>query len=119
MNSERLQAFYKDRSAVGEVVQPTFRITHTNALCGDSIVMTGIVRDGVLLDAKFTAVGCMVSQAAASALMSMVRGKSKDAIAQLVVQDVLDTLGVVLGPNRQQCVALSLNALQKALTSHD
>lgn len=119
MNSDRLQTFYKDRSFIGEVAQPTFRITRTNALCGDSITMTGIVRDGVLIDAKFTAVGCMVSQAAASALMHMVRGKSQDVIMHLTVQHVLDTLGVVLGPNRQQCAALSLDALQKALVSYD
>lgn len=119
MNSERLQAFYKDRSAVGEVFNPTFRVTRTNALCGDSITMTGIVREGVLCDVKFTAIGCMVSQAAASALVSMVRAQSLNYIARLTVSDVLAVLGVVLGPNRQQCVALSLHALQMALTSHD
>ena len=119
MYSDRLRAFFNDRSAIGEVEQPTFRVMRTNALCGDSVALTGRIHDGVLTDIKFCAVGCMLNQAAASALVSMVRGKACGQIKQLKLSDLLDLLNIAPGPTRQQCVALVFDALQQALIAHD
>lgn len=84
-----------------------------NPLCGDRIrIDLRLNDDKVVTEAAFSGQGCAVSQAAASMLMEYVIGKSLDELKQLEKQDILDMLGIELGPVRLKCALLSLKVLK-------
>ncbi len=84
-----------------------------NPLCGDHIEVTlRVDKDGRVAEAAFTGKGCAISQASADLLMESVIGKTLDEVRQLTKQDVLDLLGIELGPVRLKCALLSLKVLK-------
>ena len=84
-----------------------------NPLCGDRIrIDVRLNEDGQVVDAGFSGQGCAISQASASMLMEEIQGKSLDEIKHLDKEDVLDMLGIDLGPVRLKCALLSLKVLK-------
>lgn len=84
-----------------------------NPLCGDRIrIDLRLDDDNVVTEAAFSGHGCAVSQAAASMLMECVIGKSLDDLKHLEKQDILDMLGIELGPVRLKCALLPLKVLK-------
>lgn len=84
-----------------------------NPLCGDHIrVDLRVNEQGKVTEAAFSGHGCAISQASADLLMETVIGKSLDELKQLTKQDVLDNLGIELGPVRLKCALLSLKVLK-------
>lgn len=84
-----------------------------NPLCGDHIEVTlRVGADGKVTEAAFDGRGCAISQASADLLMESVVGKSIDEVKTLSRQDVLDLLGIELGPVRLKCAMLSLKVLK-------
>jgi nitrogen fixation NifU-like protein len=84
-----------------------------NPLCGDEIRVDLRVDDqGVISEAAFSGHGCAISQASADLLMETVVGKPLEEIKQLSKQDILDMLGIELGPVRLKCALLSLKVLK-------
>jgi len=83
-----------------------------NPLCGDRIRMDVRVRDGRIEQVRFSGHGCSISQAAASMLCEHVEGKSLDEVKKLTREDVLDMLGIELGPVRLKCALLALKTLK-------
>ena len=55
---------------------PSVRVEGFNPLCGDEIVVTIDVQDGVLADIKIAGTGCSISQSSASMMSAAVKGKS-------------------------------------------
>jgi nitrogen fixation NifU-like protein len=84
-----------------------------NPLCGDHIrIDLRIGKDGKVYEALFDGHGCAISQASADLLIESVLGKTLDEIKSLKKQDVLDLLGIELGPVRLKCALLSLKVLK-------
>jgi nitrogen fixation NifU-like protein len=83
-----------------------------NPLCGDRIRMDVRVRDGRLEKVRFSGHGCSISQAAASMLCEHVEGRTLDEVKKLTREDVLDLLGIELGPVRLKCALLALKTLK-------
>lgn len=84
-----------------------------NPVCGDHIHLT------VQLDAdkRVTAVGwegegCAISQASASMLYENIVGKTLDDLRATGKEDILEMLGIELGPVRLKCALLSLKVLK-------
>jgi nitrogen fixation NifU-like protein len=63
-------------------------------------------------DARFDGHGCAISQASADLLMEYIIGKPIEYVKQLKKQDILDMLGIDLGPVRLKCALLSLKVLK-------
>ena len=63
-------------------------------------------------EAAFDGHGCAISQASADLLLESVVGKSVDEIKALNRQDMLDLIGIELGPVRMKCALLSLKVLK-------
>ena len=63
-------------------------------------------------EAAFSGHGCAISQASADLLLESVIGKTLDEVKGLGKQDVLDLLGIELGPVRLKCALLSLKVLK-------
>jgi len=55
---------------------PAVRVEGFNPLCGDEIVVTLDVEDGVVADIRIAGTGCSISQSSASLMSAAVKGKS-------------------------------------------
>lgn len=84
-----------------------------NPLCGDHIQVTlRVDENDIVTEALFDGQGCSISQASADMLVESVIGKSLDEVKQITKDDVLDSLGLELGPVRLKCALLSLKVLK-------
>jgi nitrogen fixation NifU-like protein len=84
-----------------------------NPLCGDRIrIDLRVDSDNRVTDVAFTGRGCAISQASASLLTEEIKGKTLDEIKQINKDDILDMLGIELGPVRLKCALLSLKVLK-------
>ena len=63
---------------------PAVRVEGFNPLCGDEIVVTIDVEDGVLADIKIAGTGCSISQSSASLMSAAVKGKSLAEVRELI-----------------------------------
>lgn len=85
----------------------------SNPLCGDEIrIDLRVDENGMVTEALFSGRGCAISQAAADLLMERIRGKSVEEVKTLSKEDILDMLGIELGPVRLKCALLSLKVLK-------
>ena len=84
-----------------------------NPLCGDHIrIDLRVNGDDRVSEVAFDGHGCAISQATADLLAESIIGKSIDEIKRISKQDVLDLLGIELGPVRLKCALLSLKVLK-------
>lgn len=104
---------YKHPGHRGRLDPHDIRFADSNPLCGDHIEVTlRTDEQGKVEDARFEGHGCAISQASADLLMESVIGKSIEEVKQLNRQDILDMLGIDLGPVRLKCALLSLKVLK-------
>lgn len=104
---------YKNPSYRGELDPCDIRFEDENPLCGDHIrIDVRVGEDGRVSEAAFSGHGCAISQASADLLLESIIGKSLDEVKELGKQDVLDLLGIELGPVRLKCALLSLKVLK-------
>ena len=54
---------------------PALRAEGFNPLCGDEVVVTARIEDGVLADIKIAGTGCSISQSSASLMSAAVKGR--------------------------------------------
>ncbi len=107
-----------------------------NPLCGDNLTVK-IVLDGArVVDIGFQGSGCAISQAAASTMTEMVKGKSTDEINAIfenyhdvvmgkaeINEELLGKLAVFAGvaefPMRVKCATLAWHTMQQAIRGTD
>jgi len=99
----------------GTLADPDVTFEDANPLCGDRIRMEFRIRDGVLEAVRFSGQGCSISQAAASMLCEHVEGRPLEEIRTIGRDDVLDLLGIELGPVRLKCALLPLKTLKAGI----
>jgi nitrogen fixation NifU-like protein len=63
---------------------PARRVEGFNPLCGDEIVVTLEVADGVVSDIKIAGTGCSISQSSASLMSAAVKGKPVPEVRDLI-----------------------------------
>ena len=104
---------YKNPIYRGELDPCDIRFEDENPLCGDHIrIDVRVNEDGRVSEAAFSGHGCAISQASADLLLESIIGKSLDEVKELGKQDVLDLIGIDLGPVRLKCALLSLKVLK-------
>ena len=104
---------YKNPSYRGHLEPNDISFSDSNPLCGDHIrVDLRLDESGKVTDARFDGHGCAISQASADLLLESIIGKSLDDVKKLGRQDILDLLGIDLGPVRLKCALLSLKVLK-------
>lgn len=86
-----------------------------NPSCGDSVIIGGIIKDGVVVRVCFEGSGCVLSMAMASKLTEFAKMMTLGEIAELDERIVEQLLGMKLGINRLRCGLLSVVALKKAV----
>jgi nitrogen fixation NifU-like protein len=104
---------YKNPLYRGSVDPHDIEFEDDNPLCGDHIrIELRTSKDGIVEQAAFDGHGCAISQASADLLVESIVGKNIDEVKQITKDDILDMLGLELGPVRLKCALLSLKVLK-------
>ncbi|MCI4434710.1 MAG: SUF system NifU family Fe-S cluster assembly protein [Thermoplasmata archaeon] len=107
---------YRNPKNYGVMDNPTVKKSGANPLCGDDITIYLKIENGKIQDIRFTGKGCAISQASASILTEMVKGKDLEYVKSLGENDLLSALGIELSPARLKCALLSYKVLKDALS---
>ena len=113
---------------------PTVTLKGRNPSCGDEITIELEIADGMVEDASFTGVGCAISQASASMMIGLIKGKSVEEAKRLAGlfmgmikgdvtdEEQLEELGDAAAlesvshlPARVKCAVLGWHTLDEAL----
>ena len=116
-----------------KVANATHILDGINPSCGDDIALELKVSDGIIEDIGFTGVGCAISQASASLMADLIKGKSveeakryADIFLRMIkgeaTEDEIDELedasalrGLAKVPARVKCAVLAWHTLEGAL----
>jgi nitrogen fixation NifU-like protein len=109
---EAILDHYKHPRHKGHLQQPDVSHFDHNPFCGDEITLELKIEDGVVIDAAFDGRGCAISQASASMMTEEIIGKSLEELKGWTKDDILDLLGIEIGPVRLKCALLPLKALK-------
>ena len=103
-----------------------------NPLCGDNLTIKLVLQGDTIVDIGFQGSGCAISQAAASTMTEMVKGKGTEEINKIfenyhdvvmgkaeIDEDLLGKLAVFAGvaefPMRVKCATLAWHTMQQAI----
>jgi nitrogen fixation NifU-like protein len=104
---------YKNPRHRGTLDPHDFSYEDENPLCGDKLRLDVVLDESQRVKAAaFSGRGCAISQASADMLTESIIGKSLDEVKQMSKDDLLDMLGIELGPVRLKCALLSLKVLK-------
>jgi len=109
---ENILDHYKHPRHRGTLEHPDITYEDANPLCGDHLRMDLKVKDGKVEEVAFSGHGCSISQASASMLCERIAGRPLEEIRTLTRDDVLEMLGIELGPVRLKCALLALKTLK-------
>ena len=104
---------YKNPQYRGHLDPNDIHFEDDNPLCGDHIeISLRVDESGKVSDGRFDGKGCAISQASADLLIESIIGKPVENVKRLSRQNVLDLLGIELGPVRLKCALLPLKVLK-------
>jgi len=109
---ENILDHFKHPRNHGTIENPDITYEDANPLCGDKIRIDMRIKDGRIEEIRFSGHGCSISQAAASMLCEKVEGMTLEEAKKLSRDDVLEMLGIELGPVRLKCGLLALKTLK-------
>jgi nitrogen fixation NifU-like protein len=132
---EMILDHYRRPRNKGAIENPDEKIVMKNPMCGDEIEVQIRYEGDTIADIGFSGRGCSISQASASMMTQIIKGKSADEIEQLRAQfrdmvmgnaddddKSLGSLralsGVAKFPARVKCALLAWNALEEAQRNH-
>jgi nitrogen fixation NifU-like protein len=110
---ENILDHYRHPRNAGTLENPTHSHEEHNPLCGDVLQIDLHVNDNNIVEqVAFQGKGCAISQASASMLTEIIEGKTLDEVKQISKEDILEMLGIEIGPVRMKCALLSLKTLK-------
>ncbi len=108
---------YREPHNRGVLEPHDLHFADSNPTCGDELSMTIRLDEAKqrVVDVAHDGRGCAISQASASILTDELRGMTVDELRNIDPRDVLESLGVPIGPARRKCALLSYKVLQGAV----
>jgi len=104
---------YQNPHFRGELNPNDITFEDSNPLCGDELrIDLRVNENDQIVEAAFSGRGCAISLASADMLLEFVQGKSLEDVKRLSKEDILELLGIELGPVRLKCALLSLKVLK-------
>ncbi|OLD03027.1 SUF system NifU family Fe-S cluster assembly protein [archaeon 13_1_20CM_2_54_9] len=117
--SEIILDYYRNPRNKGKLDRAQIRAKDTNPLCGDVIeIQMELDGDSKVKDIRFNGMGCAISQASASMLTELVKGKSLDEARKISKEDILSLIGGQLSAVRLKCALLSLKVMKTGLYNY-
>lgn len=111
---------YKNPQMRGRLDPHDYTYEDDNPLFGDRIRIDLRVDDeGRINEAAFSGDGCAISQAAADLLTERVVGMSLEEVKSYTKDELIEMLGIDLGPVRMKCALLSLKVLKAGVYGLD
>jgi nitrogen fixation NifU-like protein len=99
----------------GEILGAQFLYREANPLCGDVLSFQLRLDGERIVEVGWQGEGCAISIAAADMVAETIVGMSLHEVRQMNKEQVLELLGVDLGPTRLKCALLGLSCLQGGL----
>ena len=117
----------------GTLAEPTGSASLRNPLCGDEVDVHVAMRDGKVEDVKFGGRGCSISQASASMMTELVKGRTPDEVhalgerfaemirgnAEAAKDQALGQARALSGvsrfPTRVRCALIAWEAMERAV----
>lgn len=97
----------------GELDPNDITFEDENPLCGDHIrIDLRVDENNRVSEAAFKGRGCAISRASADLLLESIVGKDLEEVKAIKKEDILEMLGIELGPVRLKCALLSLKVLK-------
>ena len=117
--TEIILDYYRHPRNKGTLENPQVHAKDSNPLCGD-VVEIDMVLDGndTVKDVKYSGQGCAISQASASMLTELIKGKSLDEVRKISKEEVLSLIGGQLSAVRLKCALLSLKVVKTGVYSY-
>ena len=111
--SEIILDYYRHPRNKGTLSHAQIQAKDSNPLCGDIIEMMLELDDhNSVKDVRFNGQGCAISQASASMLTELVKGKKLDDVRNISKEEILSLIGGQLSAVRLKCALLSLKVLK-------
>jgi len=116
--SKKAIKFYVDNVNVGKLENATLVTTFLGP-CGDLIKLyLRINEKDVIKNAKFYYLGCPGAASSASAMTTLLKGKTVNQAKKLTEEDILAELGG-LPKSKLDCARLSIRVLRKAIAEYE
>jgi nitrogen fixation protein NifU and related proteins len=117
---ELILDYYRNPRNYGKLDPHDIDAVDSNPLCGDEIeIQIRASKDGKIEDIRYMGKGCAISQAAASMLTELAKGKPLVWAKDLSKEDILKMLGTSeLGPARIKCALLSMKVLKTGVYTY-
>ena len=111
---EEILEHYTHPHNYGTLEHPDISHEEDNPLCGDRIRFDIQLDDDgqTVKDVRFSAVGCAISKASASMLTDLLVGQTLEEIKALTNEEMIEELGIELGPVRLKCALLPLKVVK-------
>jgi len=106
--------YYRHPRNYGKLEKFDIDARDNNPLCGDEIeIQVSVGSDQKIQEIRFYGKGCAISQASASMLTELAKGKPLEWVKELGKEEVLQMLGnPELGPSRIKCALLGMKVLK-------
>lgn len=112
---ENIIDLYKNPLNQGKLENPSVTYRANSPLCGDDISVDLQIQDNIVQEVKHHGVGCAISQASISLLTQRIKNTSLENIMKITPDEVVEMLGIELGPVRLKCALLGLEAIHQAI----
>lgn len=112
---ENILDHYQRPRNQGTLDHPDVTYEDANPLCGDRIRMDFRLDGGTIAAVRFSGHGCSISQAAASMLCETIEGMPLEDARRIGRDQMLEMLGIPLGPVRLKCGLLALKTMKAGL----
>ena len=116
MHNPTLMDHFKNPRNVGELAQPSARAMFENAACGDIMLLSILLVDGKVAEARYKTRGCVASIGCGSAFTERLIGRDKAGLAALTTADVETAAGGLI-PESRHAAVLCIDTLRKLLKS--
>lgn len=112
---ENIIDLYKNPLNSGTLEGPSVTHRTYSPLCGDDITVDLKIEKNKIIEVRHRGLGCAISQAAISLLTEEIKGKSVKEVMAMKPNQVVEMLGIELGPVRLKCALLGLEAIHEAI----
>ncbi|MEK6860805.1 MAG: Fe-S cluster assembly sulfur transfer protein SufU [Nanoarchaeota archaeon] len=115
MYKENILDHFKNPRNFGRLKEYTLHNKEHNPVCGDQIELFIKLEEDKIKDIKFIGNGCAISMASISMLTDRIKNMSIEDVKNINKEEILNMIGIKLGPVRLKCSLLSLKTLLNSI----